>query len=119
MQYWYDTREGNNINRFPIQGWIFPCFFCCIPTVKYTIILKHKIYKDINIPCCDTCKNKQFKLKYLDSRYILDEKQKRLKEKQEIEMKCKAIYREREKNRGKYIKKKEKRMKKEKRYWDY
>ena len=113
MQYWYDTRE-DNINRFPIYGWIFPCFFCYHPTIKYTI-QKHKIYKYINVPCCNLCKNKQFKLKYIDDRYILDEQQKRLKEKREIQ---RSKDRETEKNMGKYIKKKGKRMKKEKRYWD-
>jgi hypothetical protein len=97
MQYWYDTRKGD-INRFPIYGWIFPCFFCCQPTVKDKIIRKHKIYKFINIPCCDLCKNKQFKLNDIDSYYILDERQKILNEKREIQ---RSKYRELENNRWK------------------
>jgi len=61
MHFWYDTREGERklITKYPIEGWIFPCFVCSSPTSRY-ITINNKIHRneiydaDIDIQCCSS-----------------------------------------------------------------
>ena len=43
MHLWYDTREGLDHNKYPIIGWMFPCYICNSPTSKYKTISKPRI----------------------------------------------------------------------------
>ena len=53
--YLYDTRYNNNtISRFPIEGWIFPCWRCGEITSNTTVIFYNK--KILYIPNCRHCK---------------------------------------------------------------
>ena len=63
--YLYDTRNGNDeITRFPINGWFFPCLICGkIIGSKKKILYKKNIFysKYLEVPCCKRCKiNKNF-----------------------------------------------------------
>lgn len=80
MHFWYDTREGIK-KKYHINGWIFPCIVCGIPTARYIIMKKQvhrlKIYSsDIDIQCCSKfCKtniNLSIMLSCFMVRYIDD-----------------------------------------------
>jgi hypothetical protein len=61
----YDTRiNKDQIRRFPIQGWFFPCFDCGTITGYIKIIyLKGIIFKKyMEVPCCLNCKVDESKL---------------------------------------------------------
>jgi len=58
--YLYDTRNGKDeLRRFPINGWFFPCINCrsIIGTKKDIIFKKYLFFKPkyIEIPCCKRC----------------------------------------------------------------
>ena len=57
--YLYDTRNGNDeIKRFPINGWLFPCLICGkIIGSKKKILYKKNIFnsKYLEVPCCKKC----------------------------------------------------------------
>ena len=67
--YYYTPKDMEDLQeRFPINGWMFPCYFCTIITMRY------KYYKrfdnnNVKVPCCKTCLNK--KIYYLFPNYIL------------------------------------------------
>ena len=66
--YLYDTRNGKNeIIRFPINGWFFPCLICgIIIGSKKKIFYKKKFLKSkyLEVPCCKYCS--------IDEDYIFD-----------------------------------------------
>ncbi len=68
--YLYDTRYNKNtITRFPIKGWLFPCYHCCtISSNKVIIFCKRKI---VNFPVCNLCIRNNIKI---TSKDILDHK---------------------------------------------
>jgi hypothetical protein len=57
--YLYDTRnEKDEISRFPIIGWFFPCLICGkIVGSKKKILIKKKFFnsKYLEVPCCKKC----------------------------------------------------------------
>lgn len=66
--YYYTPRNIESLQkRFPKKGWMFPCYFCRIITMRY------KYYNictnNIRVPCCNSCSNK--KIYYLFPKYIL------------------------------------------------
>ena len=54
--YLYDTRyDEDTISRFPIQGWLFPCWGCgCVTSRKKPLFYDKKI---VCIPFCRDCKH--------------------------------------------------------------
>ena len=59
--YLYDTRESTNeIRRFPIHGWFFPCINCSkiIGTRKKILYKKRRFLRSkfLEVPCCKKCK---------------------------------------------------------------
>ena len=57
--YIYDTRhDKDEITRFPIIGWFFPCFICGkIIGSNKKILYKKNFFKSkyLEVPCCKNC----------------------------------------------------------------
>ena len=66
--YLYDTRNRNDeITRFPINGWLFPCLICGkIIGSKEKILYKKNFFKlkYLEVPCCKKCR--------INENFILD-----------------------------------------------
>ncbi len=72
--YLYDTRKGKNEKeRFPKDGWFFPCISCRIITgsiITYPYKKRFIFFNQyVEVPCCKKCKiDEQFdfdKKKYI------------------------------------------------------
>ena len=63
--YLYDTRYDKDIiSRFPIEGWLFPCYHCgLISSNKIIMLCKKKI---INFPVCKHCVQQNQKIIFGD-----------------------------------------------------
>ena len=69
VYFYYTPRNIEDLRkRFPKNGWMFPCYFCTIITMRYKYY-KRCNNKNIRIPCCNCCLNK--KIYYLFPNYIL------------------------------------------------
>ena len=58
MHLWYDTREGREKEKYPLKGWIFPCFICTSPTARFKTIKNYTssyFQGNIDIQCCKNC----------------------------------------------------------------
>ena len=53
--YIFDTRDKDNINSFPIYGWIFPCYNCMSITTKNKVLIIND--SEVLIPVCNRCKH--------------------------------------------------------------
>lgn len=66
MLRFYDTRRGiyDYEERFPIEGWLFPCFMCNSITSG-----RHYVYREdyyLAVPLCNTCELNNSKRKFYD-----------------------------------------------------
>ena len=78
MHFWYDTREKERslISKYPLRGWIFPCFVCSLPTSRYVTvnrnIHRNEIYDaDIDIQCCGSLCSRHIDFSDICSRYLV------------------------------------------------
>jgi len=76
--YLYDTRyDDNTMSRFPIEGWLFPCWNCGeISSYKKPLFYNKKI---IYVPHCKYCKYfdipsqeiKRYNIKFIPGHYLV------------------------------------------------
>ena len=70
LEYWYNTMIEGYYPTLPIKGWIFPCYFCLLPTCNQKVISTQK-GEIVHTPCCKKCKKKSVDLKKLNPNNII------------------------------------------------
>jgi len=78
MHFWYDTREKKRklVSKYPLGGWIFPCYDCSIPTSRYITVNRNihqnkKYDADIDIQCCSSLCSRHIDFSNISTRYLV------------------------------------------------